>query len=72
MAASFTVLRMYSDEAGECRFDAYDVPLSLQESRAAGCPVLHLRADGCDELYLLSHPAWLGWRSSSDAEPKGS
>jgi len=32
MAASFTVPRMYSDEAGECRFDAYDVLLSLQEA----------------------------------------
>ncbi len=32
MAASFTVPRMYANEAGECRFDAYDVLLSLQEA----------------------------------------
>jgi hypothetical protein len=38
MTASITVPRMYSDAEGECRFDSYDVLLTLQDVAPLAAP----------------------------------
>ena len=38
MAESFVIPRMYSDASGECRFDTYEVPLTLQDAAPPAAP----------------------------------
>jgi hypothetical protein len=60
MAASFTVPRMYSNEAGECRFDAYDVLLSLQEAAPPAAPFfIAAKMDATSYTFFASRPVGL-------------
>lgn len=61
MTASFTVRRMYSDAEGECRFDSYDVPLTLQEAAPPAAPFYTAApVDATRYIFFRIPPGWVG------------
>lgn len=61
MSGAFTVRRMFSDEAGETRFDAFDLPMVLKDHAPPAGPFLateHQKA--LSFTFFRLPPKWVG------------
>ena len=61
MAESFVIPRMYSDASGECRFDTYEVPLTLQDAAPPAAPFYTANPfDATRYIFFRIPPGWVG------------
>ena len=61
MAESFVIPRMYSDASGECRFDTYEVPLTLQDAAPPAAPFYIANpVDATRYIFFRIPPGWVG------------
>jgi hypothetical protein len=61
MPETMTIPRMYSDTAGDSRFDAYEVPLALQAHAPPAAPFLTAQPVTANNYILFRlPPGWIG------------
>ena len=61
MAALMTVPRMYTDEAGDSRFDSYEVELALHDHAPPAAPFFTAEPEGATKyIFFRLPPGWVG------------
>ena len=61
MAVTLAVPRMYTDDAGDSRFDSYEVPLSLQTHAPPAAPFLTAEPQVATKyVFFRIPPDWVG------------
>jgi hypothetical protein len=65
-----TIPRMFTDEAGESRFDSYEVPLTLHDHAPPAAPFLLSEPSTATKyLFFRIPPGWLGSATSDTKLP---
>ena len=67
MAAVMTIPRLYTDEAGDSRFDSYDLPMELHEHAPPAAPFLLTEPEFATKYILFRIPP--GWNGGQHTTP---
>jgi hypothetical protein len=66
MSATFTIPRLYSDDAGESRFDTYEVAMRLHDHAPPAAPFLTAEPETATKYILFRiPPGWDGGRHTT-------
>ena len=61
MTSTITVARMYTDTAGDSRFDTYDVPLTLHDHAPPAAPFFTAEPEQATKyIFFRIPPGWVG------------
>src|SRR5262249_11487636 len=61
MKSTLTVPRMYTDEAGDCRFDSYEMDLTLHDHAPPAAPFLTTEPEQATKyIFFRIPPGWIG------------